>query len=566
MWYLSQLAKRFIPKNYPGQLVLALLSFFIFDLLSWLGWQYVWSGNIIVIILVLLWYLVACRSLSLGVTLLLTELIVGSFGHSLSLVLGDFTVSLRILLFLAAFTLLIWCLVIKRTLVVFKSGRLGWWYLTCLAALGWGSAVALLRGHGLADFFLDLNNYLYLLLFPLYWEAAVEQKSLTWWRYLLLPALGWLAFKTIITLYLFSHLDTFTLLPYYQWWRQTGFGEITYVSGNFFRVFSQSQIYACLASVAGLAYLWFNRNNAIIWHKILPLYFFTWVNLIVLLASLSRSFWLGSTVALVLMFVPALIYRRASANNLLKYLLTVFILIISAAGFVIFVTRVSWPLPPLGEANAKIFSERLTSEPAGQSRLKLLGPLWQEVTKHPLMGSGFGATVTYYSADPRIVKSTAGGSGLVTTYAFEWGYLDMWLKFGLIGLFGILGFFIVVLWPAFKYWWRENSKAGILAVVILAFLTINLTTPYLNHPLGLGVIMAMAAYLSTFAEDHGRQAVDECEWWTLRSSKSEGGCFGACLSARQGFRQKDNEAPACRQAGKSSEASFNQSGKAKTLL
>lgn len=495
MLYLTQLAKRFIPKNYAGQLSLALVGFLIFDLLSWLGWQYVSLGNIVVITIVVLWYLISLRNLSLGITLLVVELIIGSFGHSLLFVWDDFTLALRVLLFIAALTLLIWRLVTNRTLVIFESKKLSWWYLACLAALGWGSLIALTSGRSLADFFLDLNNYLYLLLFPLYIEATVDIKVLYWWRYLILPALGWLTFKTIITLYLFSHLDTFTLLPYYQWWRQTGFGEITYAGGNFFRIFSQSQLYACLASVVGLAYLWFKRNNLTTWYKTLPVYFFIWFNLVVLLASLSRSFWLGSVMAIVLMLVPALIYQRVSANNLLRYLSTSFILIISALGFVLFVTRINWPLPPLGEANAKIFSERLTNEPAGQSRLKLLGPLWQEIARHPVVGSGLGAAVTYYSADPRIVKSTAGGSGLVTTYAFEWGYLDMWLKFGLIGLVGILGFFIVILWPAFKYWWQESSTAGILAIAILALLIVNLTTPYLNHPLGLGVIMVIAAYL-----------------------------------------------------------------------
>jgi len=38
--------------------------------------------------------------------------------------------------------------------------------------------------------------------------------------------------------------------------------------------------------------------------------------------------------------------------------------------------------------------------------------------------------------------------------------------------------------------------------------------------------------LSAFAEDHGCKPGEGYAWWTLRSSKSEGGCFG-------GFRRRD---------------------------
>jgi len=41
--------------------------------------------------------------------------------------------------------------------------------------------------------------------------------------------------------------------------------------------------------------------------------------------------------------------------------------------------------------------------------------------------------------------------------------------------------------------------------------------------------------LSAFAEDHGREPRDECDGRTLRSSKSEGGCFGGFRRRKEGY-------------------------------
>ncbi len=49
--------------------------------------------------------------------------------------------------------------------------------------------------------------------------------------------------------------------------------------------------------------------------------------------------------------------------------------------------------------------------------------------------------------------------------------------------------------------------------------------------------------LSAFAEDHGRKSMDECARGTLRSSESEGGCFGGLRRRNEGnHRPKPVEA------------------------
>ena len=67
----------------------------------------------------------------------------------------------------------------------------------------------------------------------------------------------------------------------------------------------------------------------------------------------------------------------------------------------------------------------------------------KEISQEPFFGQGYGATVTYLSQDPRVLENNP--SGLYTTYAFEWGYLDIWLKLGIGGIIAylLLLFFLI---------------------------------------------------------------------------------------------------------------------------
>ncbi len=49
------------------------------------------------------------------------------------------------------------------------------------------------------------------------------------------------------------------------------------------------------------------------------------------------------------------------------------------------------------------------------------------------------------------------------------------------------------------------------------------------------IVFVNLAMLSAFAEDHGRKSMDECGRGTLRSSESEGGCFGGLRRRNEGY-------------------------------
>jgi hypothetical protein len=89
--------------------------------------------------------------------------------------------------------------------------------------------------------------------------------------------------------------------------------------------------------------------------------------------------------------------------------------------------------------------------------------------------------VTYDTLDPRLVEQ--GLATGYTTYAFEWGWLDHWLKLGLLGI-PVMAW---VLWSLGQRTWRSSEpdwlRTGAVASLV-ALAALHVFTPYLNHPLG----------------------------------------------------------------------------------
>ena len=71
------------------------------------------------------------------------------------------------------------------------------------------------------------------------------------------------------------------------------------------------------------------------------------------------------------------------------------------------------------------------SESAAASRWRSLPALGGKIAEHPIVGSGFGSTVTYRSQDLRVVAATGG---TYTISAFESGLSGLWVKSGILGV------------------------------------------------------------------------------------------------------------------------------------
>lgn len=334
-----------------------------------------------------------------------------------------------------------------------------------------------LRGHNFADIFFDANSYIYLLLFlPASSYIDTEKKLLGLAKTLLFGA-GTLAVLTIFLFIIFAVSQNAGVLEiFYKWIRDLRVGEITPLQGGFYRIFMQSQIYflAALFLVAA-------RD----WHrKISRASFTVWGGLLsaAIYASLSRSLWIGTAIGLAMLAKFA--FSKFNYKIAIKRQAELIAVII------IGILTINLFIPP----GASLLANRFKiGEAAADTRMAELTPLWSAIKTNPVFGYGFGKTLAFKSFDPRV------GGRDVTAYSFEWGYLDMILKFGIMGLAVYLYFIWMIVRGLFKKI-KERSLYSLWALASLsAVLAVHIFTPYLNHPLGIGIVI-LAGVISNIRE------------------------------------------------------------------
>lgn len=344
------------------------------------------------------------------------------------------------------------------------------------------------RGHAGNLIFSDFNSWLFfLLIIP---AAAIygngEEEKITRLKICFLAGALWLSLKTLILLFIFTH-DSAISQEIYTWLRKTLSGEMTPTKADWPRVFIQGQIYS---GIAFFASFWasqasFKLKNIFRRADFLIL-FMSASFLSALIISFSRSFWAGLLAAL--LFSLILIWRFYSFQKMI--VAGIWLLSSLALSFLIIYAVSAWPyIHKPGNFGAS-FLDRVSNsdEAAVASRWSLLPALTTEIKKEPFLGQGYGATVTYKSSDPRILQ--ASPTGVYTTYAFEWGYLELWLKLGLLGLAA----YLLLLYQLIKNGIKNGFKTGqtlffALAAGLIFLAVTNIFTPYLNHPLGIGIIV-----------------------------------------------------------------------------
>lgn len=439
-------------------------------LLSMIAWRLPILSLIITVLAFFFVFYFTSKNIKVGLFLAIAEILLGSFGKLFFITTPlPINISFRLSIFLA--------LIFGSFVYLLKKSEAREYFLKKIFELK--SVIILIGVFILVPFIVGLINQSFL---------SVFQDINAWFFYaLIIPGLAVeyhkKDFEVLIKLLVGTSLATITLtiflyvlygwsltaLPVfswlYHWLRQVGWGEVTHVSGNLYRIFSQAHISVlalwaiCLTQIVKIDYLFFNKKLN---------YYLFFLTSLTLIINLSRSMWVAGVFLMLVLFL-------LNYKNIIK------IIVPLSATFLLAVIISGSLIGRLGVLNLSSRASQQPSEPAIASRIAQLKPLLKAIESHWLTGTGFGGKVGYPSEDPR-AKQKLDGQGLYWTSAFEWGYLDQLLKFGLV-VFVVFFYFLSLL--IFKMFKNQNKSAGlILSVLIVVFVT-HVFSPYLNHPLGI---------------------------------------------------------------------------------
>ena len=469
-------------------------------------------NNAFFVILGILILIISLKDLRWGLLIAIFELLAASQGYLFDWKFtsspDDFRISLRLLIFAVILLVSFYHLWKKRAdlknlLLAQRWGVL----LFALNAVFLGLGVYLAwRGQNssLPGIFADLNNYLF-------WLYVLPLAVTIWDRTLLqifysvaLAILSWQIILTGFFFYVFTHLWISWMIPLYKWVRDSRLGEITRINMDttVHRVFLQSHLYLMIAFFGSLLFAYFfPEKYRFSFKKGYRAYtIFLISSAAALMISLSRSFWVGLFgVLIVLLWV---LWRdkqwqwRKIGRSLAQLSLSLFLGIVLIASFI-------WIELPFGLGSAgdlRFLSDRAGSffgsgDAAITSRWKQLPVLLEAIHEKPLVGWGFAKSLTYQTDDPRLLNDFADADGYYTTNAFEWGYLDVALKLGILGasIYVLWALYLLFkAWPIYKKALVETKAFYLLAILAGVFvLFVHIFTPYLNHPLGIAVFLPL---------------------------------------------------------------------------
>lgn len=438
--------------------------------------------------------LVGLKRLEWGIAFAFAELFANSHGHLADLAFGGFTVSSRMAVFAGVMAAYAVYVLRRRVRLPFADARLSPFILLFAAT---AAAFALgARQNGFGNAFGDGNGYLYAL-------YALPVLSARWdgdGKRLLLQTLAagaaWVSVLSLGLLYVFTHFPEWMLAKTYAFIRDTRTGELTKMYGNLFRIFLQAQfsvIIAAFVLISGWLSMKMEGRERLV--AVAGVAVASSVTLI----GLSRSFWVGGAAGVVALYFLHLAVVRTAPRRVAVSTLWFAVGKLCAVLGLVAILLFPWPYRTgrLSDLSG-LFGERTTdlSDAAISSRWNLLPEMLAAIKEAPVLGSGYGTIVAFVTDDPRVRAIYPDGKW--RTYAFEWGWLDIWLKMGIAGVAAFAWLFAASvrgLWAGLK---EEQGwlSAGLIACLALLAVT-HVFSPYLNHPLGLGLLVFVLPFMKT---------------------------------------------------------------------
>lgn len=480
-----------------------LLGLLALHAVAWFVQHAVWSAVPMTLLAVAL-IVVTSRSLVWGVSLAMLEIMIGGHGHLIDVSISGFTVGLRLVVFAAVMLGTLYHLIVRKirpTIVLERDLP----FVLLLLAVVIGSVIGLAR-NSFGAAFDDANSYVTLgYLLPVTMIAWTnEAKRVLLWCF----ALGatWIGAFSLVLIYAFDHLAPEGIWVLYKFVRDARLFEVTLLSGPsvivntlgdapwFFRVFGPAQASVMLFTILLSSMLCFVART---WKA-------RWMiaSVLALLFAIdfggqSRSFWLGLLAGFGLLAI-AVIVDRVKIREMVK-IKSVGLITVIVALLVLWIAVVI-PIPSRPDLrNSPYFhgDDDDTRELAVSSRWNLLGPMMERIEEAPILGSGFGTTVTFISDDPRVRAINENGEW--TTYRFEWGYQDIWIKMGVLGLVAFAWILFTILRAALRSVREKHDDRWLaigMACAVVSIFATHAFSPYLNHPIGIGFLIMSLPFFS----------------------------------------------------------------------
>lgn len=443
------------------------------------------------------------RNIAWGLAFALLEIFIGGHGHLFSLAEFGVPLSVRIVIFLGVMLGFSGRVIVKREFPKFVMARDAALAII-LAAIALGGLVGVFS-NPLSAVFDDANSYL-LLLYALPFAAVTwrtEERALMI-KTLFVSAL-WVSVTTLALSFAFTHLNPEGIWKLYVFVRDARLFEVTLLSGPaelvatlfdkpwYFRVFAQGQLAVCLAGLfVGSAIVFAPKLDL---KRDWPVFLAQAAFLGVILASFSRSFYVG-LIAAAAVFVILAFKGGVSIKQFVQRSL-VHVPLVVLGVLLVWLTIVIPPRPDLRSSPFYKGESDDTRELAVSSRWNLLPPMMDEIWSSPVIGSGFGEEVTFISDDPRVRAINPNGEW--TTYRFEWGFQDIWLKMGVLGLAGFSAYLLtigVASWQQIKKTVATSWLMAASAATVTFLYVTHVFSPYLNHPLGLATMLFVLVFYS----------------------------------------------------------------------
>ena len=368
--------------------------------------------------------------------------------------------------------------------------------------------------HPFGDAFDDMNGYLTMLyilpMISVAWTQELRRELLQ----IFAAGTAWVILMTLGLSFLFNHSSSSILKPTYAFVRDARIAEVTIQVPSDTRTGWMASLDPILSGSAGYWYRIFLPDQFFVFSFLLLCVagmFLQWreqrlpgeVGITIALCiatgflSMSRSFFLGFGVAAVLIWIGSFFAGKYATRNIIRRSFVA----VAFAAFGIFIawSTIVFPWPSRPDLRSAAFyqtSKDVGREAGVSSRWNLLGPLNDAIAVSPILGSGFGTTVTYQSDDPRIKAET--GNGEYTTYRFEWGYQDLWLKMGILGLLFVI-VYLVLTGKAVRTTLALREQDWIvvgLASGAVLLLISHAFSPYLNHPIGIMFLLILVPFLN----------------------------------------------------------------------